>query len=94
MSITLELGSMDPNSYKLPSIGVSSSTIKLYEPGHNKNLRKSQLYVPIVNYDAISKSRSRSSMDMLELSNYIGTETTGSRVLEKIGVRYSEIYNS
>lgn len=50
MSITLELGSMDPNSYKLPSIGISSSKIKLYEPGYNKNLRRSQLYVPIVNY--------------------------------------------
>ena len=85
MSKALELGSMDPNSYKLPALGGPSASFKLYEPGYNKNLRKSQLYVPIVNYDAISKSRSRSSMDMLEL----GAENAGSRVLEKIGVRYS-----
>ena len=59
MSISLELS--NDNQYRLPtlpSIHTSSTKFKPYEPGFNKNLRYSQLYVPIVKYDA---HRSRSS---------------------------------
>jgi hypothetical protein len=86
MSRELRLGSLDPNSYKLPTI---DNAFKVAVPGHNKELRKSQMYVPIVNYDAVpkldpTKLRSRTSLDLVDYS----TENAGSRVLEKIGARY------